>query len=432
MKGMKYLYFGFIIVCISSVHGQENNLFKLKTILNKYPYLLKIITEGKLNSHKLKAAGWQQKVTLANQSATERNWYPSLWFESEIAREKKYNIKNDNNFTTYNNHIKLYQPLWDSEIFYSNKVAKTKVDQSHWEFIDTEQQLILSILTTYFIYLTEQENKTTYQSIINNTKKRYEIVKAEFELGKKLKVDLLEVKSELINKEYELTKSENDSRKSLAHLSVLINRNLKPTEIKTRKIELLTISNPTKINTLAKQKNAKLKRTEEEEIEFNHRLDQLEHEYTPKVYLGASYGFKSEDEFEFSNHEEETEIMIGLSWEFFDFTRSDRKLGALNQLKSSVEQKKLIELEIERDIATLFLELRNLNSEITSQKERIIQLMELYQLRKELYSAGRISLTDLSITENVLLKTQLKLTKTKAKQNIAVVNLWVLAGGDQL
>ena len=429
---MKHLYLGLLFACTFSAQAQQNKLFKLKTILNNYPYLLQIINEGKLNSHKLKAMDWQQKAALANKSAVARNWYPSVWFESEISREKEYIVGQHEYVTSYNNHLKLYQPLWDSELFYNSKIAKTKARGSQWQFIDTEQQLVLSILTTYFIYLSEQENKITYQSIINNTKKRYEVVKAEFELGKKLKVDLLEVKSELINKEYELTKSENDSRKSLAYLSVLINRTLKPIDIKARKIKLLTLIKPTQIKSLAKEKNARLKLTQEQELEFNHKLDQLQNEYIPKVYLSASYGFESEDEFEYGNHEEEAEILIGLSWEFFDFTRSDRTLAASSQLSASIEQKKLIELEIDRDISTLFLELRNLNAEIDSQKERIIQLMELYQLRKELYSAGRISLTDLSITENVLLNTQLKLTKTKAKHNIAIIELWVLAGGDQI
>ncbi len=430
MRKLKYLGVFLSLFTAVMATAQDNDMLSLDKLLNEYPNLKALIKESKKNNLEIKSAKKSTASAIAESEAAVANWYPSFWFNSSVTRSKKYTVGQDDEVTSYLNNVNMAQPIWDYDIHYDTKIASSLATQFKWSQLSIENQVAFNVLATYFNYVTQVKNQESYKTIIKNVKKRYDTVEAEVQLGKKLKVDLLEVKAQLLEKEYDLVKSKNDAEKALELLALLVNRKVEEKTLARKEIDLLKLPSPAKLVELSRKRNPEILIARESEAAENYKYKQLNDEFIPKLYLSGSYGFSSDGDIEFGEEEEDARIGVGLTWEFGDLTRSLRKLAVLSKREAITEQKKYLEKRIPNDIITSSLELKSLAANLDSLERRISQLAELYRMRQEQYRNGTVSITDLSIAEDDLLEARLEFVEAKSLYNITSMQLWVFSGGE--
>lgn len=415
---------------LSNCSFSESEQFRLKNLISDYPILETLVTNSWKQNLELKAAGKNTEAAEFLQSAAQKNWYPRFWFAGGVDRNKNFIDSEEKYATDFNNHVQLLQPLWDSQIHYDSKSTQAFANQIKWSQLSLKNQLSFNIAATYFTYLTKLKDQQTYRIIIKNVKKRSANVKAEVEVGKKLKVDLLELNAQLLEKEYELTQSVNEARQSLQLLELLINKELKADNLKKEQMPLLKLPEIKQLIDRSLNLNPKLRQAKEKENQLNFEYEKLKSELFPNVYLTGSYGYMSEGDLDIGNEEESWNAGVKLIWEFGDLTRGSRKLSALRQREASTEQRKYIQKSIPNDIKTTNLQLKTTTANLASLEKRIAQQKELYRTRDEQYKNGTVTITDLSIAEDDLLQSQLSYNNAKAQYNITIMQLWILSGGE--
>jgi len=423
----------FVLICgLISANRliSENDQFKLKNLISDYPKLESLIKDSWVENLELKAARNTAEAAEHLQSAAHKNWYPRFWFTSGVDRNKTFIDSEEKYATDFDNRLQLLQPVWNSQIRYDSKSAQAVANQAKWSQLSFKNQLSFNVLATYFTYLTKLQDQQSYQTIIENVKKRYNHVKAEVDVGKKLKVDLLEVNAQLLEKEYELTQSQNEASQSFQLLELLVNKELERAPLKSEKISLLKLPKTKELIDRSLKNNPELLQAKEKENELTYEYTKLKSELVPEVYLTGSYGYMSEGDFDIGSEEESWNAGVKLVWEFGDLTRGSRKLSALRQREASTDLRKYIQKSIPNDIKTTDLQLRTTAANLASLEKRIEQQAELYRTREEQYKSGTVTITDLSIAEDNLLESQLNFNNAKALYNITVMQLWILSGGE--
>ncbi len=399
------------------------------TFLKDYPQLKKFILQGWENNQQLKASDNDHMAAKALQEAAVKNWFPRFWANSSISRQRSFN-STENYSTTYSNSLNIAQPLWDSEIHYQAKTAKSVANQFKWSNLSFKNQLAFNILATYFEYLTKLKDQATYKTIIGNVEKRQKNVQAEVELGQKLKVDLLEIKAQLLEKKYQLTQSENEAEQAVDLLSLLINQKLTTKSLNKTALPLLNLPETDKLVTASLIRNPALQQAREQEKELEYRYNQLKSELVPTLYVSGNWGYESEESIHADSPAENWQIGVNLVWKFGDLTRSSRRLAALRHKQSATATLSYQTKQLPTEIRTTSLQLKTIKANLVSLQIRIKQLEEAYRMRQEQYRAGRITITDLTIAEDDLLQAQIDYTKATSEYNITAMQLWVLAGGN--
>ena len=417
-------------VIFSNCSFSENEQFKLKNIISNYPKLEALVTDSWKQNLELKAADKSTEAAEYLQAAAQKNWYPRFWFSGGVDRNKKFIDSEEKYATDFDNRIQLLQPLWDSQIHYDSKSTQAFTNQLKWSQLSLKNQLSFNIAATYFTYLTKLKNQQTYKTIIENVKKRSANVQAEVEVGKKLKVDLLELNAQLLEKEYELTQSVNEANQSFQLLELLVNKELKTDSLKKEQMPLLKLPETKELIDRSMNLNPELLQAKEKESQLNFEYEKLKSELVPNVYVTGSYGYMSEGGFDIGEEEKSWNAGVKLIWEFGDLTRGSRKLSALRQREASTELRKYIQKSIPNDIKTTDLQLKTTTANLASLERRIAQQEELYRTRDEQYKNGTVTITDLSIAEDDLLQSQLNYNNAKAQYNITIMQLWILSGGE--
>lgn len=408
----------------------EKPAMEIDSFLKDYPKLAELISKSWKENQQLKATHKEKMAAVALKEATTKNWFPQFWASSGVSRNKNYSEFSNNYSTNFNNSINITQPLWDSDIHYQTKTAQSVVGQFKWANISFRNQLAFNVLAAYFDYQTKLKNQEIYKLIIKNAEKREANVKSAVELGKTLKVDLLETKTKLLEKKQQLVKSKNDTKQALKLLSLLTNQKLNAESLEQNSQKTLQLPKTSELIEMSLTGNPELLKLKEKRKMFEHRYDQLTNELVPDLYASGSWGYSSEGSAQFDSESERWSAGVNLVWHFGDSTRSSRKLAILREKQAISENIKYYNKQLPTEINNTATILKTIETNLKSLKLRIKHLNELYKLREEQYRAGQITITDLTLSEENLLQTQLDYSLSLGEYNVTAMQLWLLAGGE--
>lgn len=401
----------------------------LEKMFTNYPQLRELVNHAWQHNLQLQSAEKNQAAAEAAYQASRQNWFPTLWYQSEY-RPGRQPYDNEPKTTRYANTLNFEQPIWDAKLNAAIDANKAITQQSYWSYVEVKNTLVFDLATAYFQLINTAQQQQILTNIIQNVKTRETAIQAQVELKRKTQVDLLDVKSQLIDKQFLLTQAQNKTSQAANLVSLIANKALKADQITTSQLTLLPTSQSQTLIEKALGTNPQLKELTAKKSELDYRSQEIAVEHQPELYLSGNLGYASEDSFQSDGESETWELGAVLKWEFGAPSRKKRLESADLEAQSIHAATSYLEQQIPVEIKTTQLQLQTIKAQIQSLESRITQLAEVYRIREERYKRGQSSITDLTIAEDNLLEAQISHSNAKAQFNIYSVKLWVLSGGD--
>ncbi|MFN8356186.1 MAG: TolC family protein [Spirosomataceae bacterium] len=393
---------------------KENRYWQWRTYLSNYKPQL--VLEGNLPAF---TRSFQQVLqpdgTVLFQPVRNNNSALNLWLSQTIGQTggSIYATSVLQRFDDFDRNNVLYnstpfavgyrQPIFQfNPLKWDRKIEPLKYDESKQAYLEAQEQIALKASGYFFDLLLAQVNLQIAETNLQNTNTIQKIAQEKFELGKNTRNEILQLQLEQLK----ALKSVGTAKRDL-EISTLNLRSFLGLQ-SAQKLELVI---PDQLRTISFSAETALKEALEnrsEAIAFRRRLqeanrdvDKAKGDNSLNATLVATYGFSNRGQHIpdlYKNPQNQQSIELKFDIPIMDWGRSK------SRLKTAQINKQLTEYTVEQDKLTFqqeiytqvtLLAMLKEQYSLTTQADSIAS--EKYQIARERYVLGNLSITDLSI-----------------------------------
>ncbi|WP_439883341.1 TolC family protein [Pontibacter sp. MBLB2868] len=312
----------------------------------------------------------------------------------------------DRSQTRYNSNpaiIGLEQPLFAyNSLSWTKRIEPLLFEESKKQFVEDREQIAVRATELYFDLLLAQVNQSIASKNLANNDTLYKVAQEKYQLGRLSKNDLLQLRLAVLNADLAQAQAALDEQTAALALNNYIG-------IKDQyRINLLVPEAIPMVDILPELALTEAKKNRKESISFRRRLLEAESQVAKahgdnglNASLFASFGLTDRGE-TFSDiyrqPDNQQRARIGFSMPILDWgrQRSITKVAELNAqlVEYTVSQE---ETNFEQAVITQVNQYNMLRNRIKTTAEADAIAAERYQIAKNTYLIGRISITDLNI-----------------------------------
>lgn len=312
----------------------------------------------------------------------------------------------DRNNTFYNGipyGIGYMQPLFKfNPLKWDRKIEPLKYSESKQKFIETQEQISITVTTYFFDLLLAQVNLNIAELNLNNTNRILAIADTKFELGKITKNEILQLQLEVLNSQKAVGTAKRDVEMATLNLRSYVG---------IEGDDRIKLTMPTAVTQMVVQAEKVLAEAfanRADAIAFIRRLAEAKRDVAKArgengfaATLRANLGFSNAapnlfDVYRSPKSQQTIELQLAIPIMDWGRSKSRTKTAEANEqfVSYSVEQdKQTFKQQIVTQV-TLFNMMKEQIS-LTDQAEKIAA--EKYKIASERYVLGNLSITDLSI-----------------------------------
>ncbi|RIJ34488.1 TolC family protein [Pontibacter oryzae] len=312
----------------------------------------------------------------------------------------------DRDLTRYNSNpaiIGLEQPLFAyNALKWTKRIEPLRYEESRKQFVEDHAQIAVNATTLYFDLLLAQVNQSIAAKNLANNDTLYQVAQEKYKLGRISKNDLLQLRLSVLNADLALAQATLDEQTAaLALRNYLGLKDSGTLSLQVPKRIPATLV-ATELALAEANKNRK------ESINFRRRLLEAESQ-TAKAHgdngfnasLFASFGLTDQGanlSDIYSRPENQQRARIGFTLPLLDWgrQRSITKVAQLNQqlVEYTISQE---ETNFEQAVVTQVNQYNTLRTRINTTAEADAIATERYEIARNTFLIGRISITELNI-----------------------------------
>jgi len=327
----------------------------------------------------------------------------SLSVNSDLNRLQNFGSQASTQYSSSPIWIGLNQPLFAYNSFkWEKKLAPLKYEKAKKEFLTSYEENASIVVGFFFNLATAEQNFKIAETNFANADTLYEIGKKRFEITAITKIDLLNLRLELLNSKDQMSVAENDlSHARSQFLSFLgLNKDTPLELILPEELPNLII-NASKAVELATSNNPDVAGFLQKELETNRDMEKVKRENLPTVSLNASYGLnKTSDKMAdtYKNLKRQECINLNLSVPLIDWgLRKGRYNLVCKQREAQIASIKQDKIDFEevvvREIAVFNIQ----KSLVQSAKEASNVANEAFEISKIKFLIGQVDVNNLII-----------------------------------
>ncbi|WP_299989712.1 TolC family protein [uncultured Pontibacter sp.] len=312
----------------------------------------------------------------------------------------------DRQQTRYNGNpaiIGLEQPLFAyNQLAWAKKIEPLRYQESQREFLEEREKIAVNATRLYFDLLLAQTNQRIASQNQSSNDTLYQIAQEKYKLGRFSKNDLLQLRLAVLNAELAMAQAALDQQTAALALKTYIGMK------ETDQLELHTPEGIPATTVLAEVALAEARKNRKESINFSRRLLEAE-ALMAKAHgdngfnasLFATFGLTNRGaSFTdiYTRPENQQRARIGFSMPIMDWgrQRSIYKVAELNKqlVQYTVDQE---DANFEQAVLTQVNQYNTLKARIATTAEADAIAQERYEIARNTFLIGRISITDLNI-----------------------------------
>ena len=332
---------------------------------------------------------------------------------SRLQRVDRYGDIESSNYSLTPFSINYYQnSLFFNPYKWDRQIEPLRYEESKREFIERMEDISLSSCQRYFSLLTAQMRLRNSQNNLATQDTLLQIAKGRFEIGKIAENELLQMELGHLNSQNEVTTNTISLKRTSQNLARYL-------ELETEDIELFIPEKLVDFEVSVETALDEATNNRKSVIEFRRRrleaernLAQIKGTNRLEINVNANFGLnKRADEYDdlFQDFDRQQNVSVSLGIPIFDWgvSKSKRKMGEadLGLVETNIEQE---QQAFEQEI---YLHILNWSSKrdflATSEKAKEIAIKR-YQITKERYILGKITITDLNLAQQEKDKAELE------------------------
>ncbi|MEJ8800576.1 TolC family protein [Pontibacter sp. H249] len=312
----------------------------------------------------------------------------------------------DRDQTRYNGNpaiIGLEQPLFAyNALAWTKRIEPLRYEESKKQFTEDKEQLAVKATDLYFDLLLAQVNQSIATKNLANNDTLYQVAQEKYNLGRLSKNDLLQLRLAVLNADLALAQANLDEQTALLALKNFLS-------IKDTDHLILLVPQPaTEATVVAELALAEANENRKESTSFKRRLLEAESQVAKakgdnsfNASLFATFGLTDRgDSFTdiYNQPDNQQRARIGFSMPLLDWgrQRSITKAAQLNQqlVEYTINQE---QTNFEQAVITQVNRYNMLKNRIATTAEADAIAAERYEIARNTFLIGRISITDLNI-----------------------------------
>ncbi|WP_150451873.1 TolC family protein [Arenibacter lacus] len=328
----------------------------------------------------------------------------SLSLSSQMQRIDRFGTNKTSNYSLIPISINYYQnSLFYNPYKWARMIEPLRYEESKRGFIERMEDIAVSSCRRYFDLLKAQMRLENSQKNLFTQDTLLQIAKGRFEIGKIAENELLQMELGHLNSKNEVTTNTILLKRTSQNLARYL-------ELETEEIELeipeSLVDFEVNIETALDEASNNRKSVIEfrrRRLEAEQNLARIKGSNRLEINVNANFGLnKRSEEYEelFHDFDKQQNVSVSLGIPIFDWgvSKSKRKMGKadLGLVETNIEQEKQA---FEQEI---YLHILNWSSKrdflATSEKAREIATKR-YQITKERYILGKITITDLNLAQ---------------------------------
>ncbi|PKV76142.1 TolC family protein [Pontibacter ramchanderi] len=312
----------------------------------------------------------------------------------------------DRDETRYNGNpaiIGIEQPLFAyNELSWARKIEPLRYQESQKLYLEEREKIAVNATRLYFDLLLAQTNQRIASQNQSSNDTLYQIAQEKYKLGRLSKNDLLQLRLAVLNAELAMAQAALDQQTAALALKTYIGMK------ETDQLELTTPEGIPATTVLAEVALAEARKNRKESINFSRRLMEAESLMAKaqgdnglNASLFATFGLTNRGtSFTdiYSRPENQQRARIGFSMPIMDWgrQRSIYKVAELNKqlVQYTVDQE---DANFEQAVLMQVNQYNTLKARITTTAEADAIAQERYEIARNTFLIGRISITDLNI-----------------------------------
>mgnify|MGYP003664133348 FL=1 len=328
----------------------------------------------------------------------------NLSLNSQIQRIDRFGADENSNYSLTPFSVNYYQnSLFFNPYKWDRQIEPLKFEESKREFIERMEDISLSSCQRYFGLLTAQMRLKNSKKNLATQDTLLQIAKGRFEIGKIAENELLQMELGHLNSKNEVTTNTILLKRTSQNLARYL-------ELKTEDIELFIPEKLVDFEVSVQTALDEATNNRKSVIEFRRRrleaernLAQIKGNNRLEINVNANFGLnKRAEDYDalFQDYDRQQRVSLRLGIPIFDWgvSKSERKMGEadLGLVETNIKQE---QQAFEQEI---YLHILNWSSKrdflSTSEKAKEIAIKR-YQITKERYILGKITITDLNLAQ---------------------------------
>ncbi|WKV13728.1 TolC family protein [Marivirga harenae] len=342
--------------------------------------------------------------------------------ELDGARSNNFNIRGDLTWTLFDG----------TKMFLDYKSLQIERNQSRFETQAVVENTLGSIIQSYFALVFEQNQYSVLASAVELSEQRLEIARANYEVGKFSKTELLSAKVDLNTDKSNLLNQEEIKQQARVALNLLLGED--PNQ-ELLAIDSMEIDESLQLNMLIDDlsvRNKQLLALMQQENILQLQNKTVMTEVLPQIDFNLGYGytnFNSQAGFLLQNQSIGVNYGLSLSWRIFDrldrFRRNQTTQIAIDNNSIAISE---LENQLMGDLSSAYVRYRNKLDLIDLEKDNLEVAKENASIAIERYRVGRSNAIELREFQLNAIEAESRLLNAIFLAKQAEINLLAISG----
>ncbi|SMG50820.1 Outer membrane protein TolC [Marivirga sericea] len=338
------------------------------------------------------------------------------------ARSNNFNIRGDLTWTLFDG----------TKMFLDYKSLQVERNQSRFETQAVVENTLGSIIQSYFALVFEQYQYSVLESAVELSEKRLEIAKANYEVGKFSKTELLSAKVDLNTDKSNLLNQDEVMQQARVSLNLLLGEDPNQEFMASDSIQIDETLQLNKLIEDLSVRNKQLLGLMQQENILQLQNKSVMTELLPQLDFNLGYGytnFESQAGFLLQNQSVGLSYGLSLSWRIFDrLDRSRRNQTTQIAVENNTIAMAELENQLTGDLSSAYVRYRNKLDLIKLEKVNLEVAKENADIAIERYRVGRSNAIELREFQLNAIEAESRLLNAIFLAKQAEVNLLAISG----
>ncbi|HPG29452.1 MAG TPA: TolC family protein [bacterium] len=363
-------------------------------------------------------------ITDINIANISKEWAPAIYLRGSASNQTDGIPALDKEKIQLN--LEIEQMIYDGGLTGNRKKLENAYRYSRIKKIEIElYSLKEKVCKIYFETMLAEERITIYETTLSDLKSRYNSIESAVRNGVKLKNDLRQIKSEIINIEQDLISNQNRRKAMIEILNELTGLKINFSD----KLEDPDMTVPV-FNDFESNRRPENFFYESEKKKLEIAGDISEAKTRPKInaFIQAGRGKPGLNMFENST-DNYAVAGIKLNWKIYDWNLAGNEKSSNKLERKAIEsQKEAFNKNIKNLLMELYYEIESLKKIIILDKENIELRSEILDVILSQYNNGVITATEYLINSNNLLNAKNLLKAHEIQLKYYIANFKIIRG----